>query len=198
MKPAIINLPNHFKISQEQFKKLAIANRYLRLERSNTGELIMMSPTGGSTGKYNVKLASRFVIWNEQTQLGEVFDSSTAFSLPNGANRSPDVAWVSRERWNCLTREQQDTFPPLCPDFVLELRSKTDKMKPLREKMQEYLANQMRLGWLIDTKNKLVEIYRADQPVEVLKKPATLSGENILPGFVLNLQFLWYNLESLG
>jgi len=95
MKPAIINLPNHCKISQQQFKKLAIANRELRLERSNTGELIMMSPTGGSTGKYNVKLASRFVIWNEQTQLGEVFDSSTAFSLPNGANRSPDVAWVN-------------------------------------------------------------------------------------------------------
>jgi len=131
MKPAIINLPNHCKISQQQFKKLAIANRELRLERSNTGELIMMSPTGGSTGKYNVKLASRFVIWNEQTQLGEVFDSSTAFSLPNGANRSSDVAWVSRERWNCLTREQQDTFPPLCPDFVLELRSKTDNQEKI-------------------------------------------------------------------
>jgi len=167
MKPSAINIPNHLKISQEQFEKLALVNRDLRLERTKTGELIVMPPTGGSTGKYNVKLASR-------------------------------VAWVSRERWNCLTREQQDTFPPLCPDFVLELRSKTDKMQPLREKMREYSENQMRLGWLIDTKNKIVEIYRSNQPVEVLKKPATLSGEDILPEFVLDLQFLWYDLETLG
>ena len=196
MKPATINLPNHFIVSQEQFQKLAIANRDLRLERTNTGELIIMPPTGGSTGKYNVKLSSRFVIWNEQTGLGEVFDSSTAFRLPNGATRSPDVAWVSRERWNSLSREQQDTFPPLCPDFVLELRSKTDQIKPLREKMQEYLDNQMRLGWLIDTQNKIVEIYRLNQPVEILAKPTTLSGENILPGLVLDLQFLWQDLKT--
>jgi Uma2 family endonuclease len=198
MKSAIIKIPNHLQVSQEQFEKLATANRDLRLERTKIGELIIMPPTGGSTGKYNVKLSSRFVIWNEETGLGEVFDSSTAFRLPNGADRSPDVAWVSRDRWNSLTREQQDSFPPLCPDFVLELRSKTDKMKPLREKMQEYLDNQMRLGWLIDTKNKIVEIYRSNQPVEVLKKPTTLSGENILPGFVLDLQFIWQDLETIS
>lgn len=196
MKPATVNIHNYFKVSQEQFEELAKANRDLLLERTKTGELIIMPPTGGSTGKHNVKLSSRFVIWNEQTGLGEVFDSSTAFRLPSGADRSPDVAWVSRERWNSLPREQQDTFSPLCPDFVLELRSKTDKMKPLREKMQEYLENQIHLGWLIDTKNKLVEIYRPNQPVEILKKPATLSGEYILPGFVLNLQFLWQDLET--
>ena len=196
MKPATINIPNYLKVSQEQFEKLAIANRDFRLERTKNGDLIIMPPTGGSIGKYNVKLATSFVIWNEQTGLGEVFDSSTGFRLPNGANRSPDVAWISRDRWHTLTSEQQDTFPPLCPDFVLELRSKTDKMKPLREKMQEYLENKMRLGWLIDTKNKMVEIYRSNQPVKVLKKPATLSGEDILPGFVLNLQFLWEDLEA--
>ncbi len=195
MKPAAINIPKHLKVSQEQFEEIAIVNRDLRLERAKTGELIIMPPTGGSTGKYNVKLSTRFVIWNEQTGLGEVFDSSTAFRLPNGADRSPDVAWVSRDRWNSLDREQQDGFPPLCPDFALELRSKTDNMKPLREKMQEYLDNKMRLGWLIDTKNKIVEIYRPNQPLEVLKKPTTLSGENILPGFVLDLQFLWQDLS---
>lgn len=198
MKPAPINIPNPFQVSQEQFEKIALVNRDLRLEKTATGELIIMPPTGGTTGKYNVKLSSRFVIWNEQTRLGEVFDSSTAFRLPNGADRSPDVAWVSRKRWDSLSREQQDSFPPLCPDFVLELRSKTDKIKPLREKMQEYLDNQMSLGWLIDTQNKIVEIYRPNQTVEILTKPATLSGENILPGFVLDLQFIWQDIKSVS
>jgi Uma2 family endonuclease len=186
-----INVPPQLKITQEQFEQLAAANRDLCLERNATGELIVMPPTGGNTGKYNARLITRFVNWNEQTGLGEVFDSSTAFKLPNGADRSPDVAWVSLERWNALTPKQQDAFPPLCPDFVLELRSKTDNLEPLRQKMREYIANTLRLGWLIDTKNQKVEIYRPDQPVEVLEKPHTLSGEDVLPGFVLDLQFLW-------
>ncbi|NEO01060.1 MAG: Uma2 family endonuclease [Moorea sp. SIO3I7] len=123
--------------------------------------------------------------------MGVTFNSSTAFRLPNGAIRSPDAAWVSQKRWNALTPEQQETFPPLCPDFVLELRSKSDNMEPLRQKMQEYIDNQLGLGWLIDPNHKTVEIYRLNQPVEVLKSPKTLSGEDVLPGFVLDLEFVW-------
>jgi Uma2 family endonuclease len=186
-----VKIPENFTITQKQFEQLAIANRDLRIECTAKGNLIIMPPTGGITGKYNAKLSARFVIWNEKTCLGEVFDSSTAFKLPNGAERSPDVAWVSLEKWNQLTSEQQDTFPPLCPDFVLELRSKSDALKSLQAKMQEYLANGLRLGWLIDKKNQKVEIYRPSQPVEILVKPQTLSGENVLPDFILDIAFLW-------
>lgn len=186
-----VKIPENFTITQKQFEQLAMANRDLRIECTAKGNLIIMPPTGGITGKYNAKLSARFVIWNEKTCLGEVFDSSTAFKLPNGAERSPDVAWVSLEKWNQLTSEEQDTFPPLCPDFVLELRSKSDALKPLQAKMQEYLANGLRLGWLIDKKNKKVEIYRLSQPVEILVKPQTLSGENVLPDFILDIAFLW-------
>ncbi len=183
-----INIPPTFKVTEEQFQALATANRDLRLERTANGELIIMPPTGGNTGKRNAQLSAQFVIWNNQTKLGEVFDSSCAFRLPNGADRSPDVSWVKIERWNQLTPEQQDTFPPLCPDFVVELRSRTDTMASLREKMQEYLANGICLGWLIDPKNKIVEIYQPQQPVKVLNAPKTISGENVLPGFSLNLE----------
>ena len=186
-----INIPSTFKVTEEQFQALATANRDLRLERTANGQLIIMPPTGGNTGKRNAQLSAQFVIWNNQTKLGEVFDSSCAFRLPNGADRSPDVSWVKIERWNQLTPEQQETFPPLCPDFVLELRSRTDTMASLREKMQEYLANGICLGWLIDPKNKIVEIYQPQQAVKVLNAPQTISGENILPGFSLNLEIVW-------
>ncbi|MEL7036463.1 MAG: Uma2 family endonuclease [Cyanobacteria bacterium J06592_8] len=186
-----INIPSAFKITEEQFHILVTANQDLRLERTANGELIIMPPTGGNTGKRNAQLLAQFVIWNNQTKLGEVFDSSTAFRLPNGADRSPDVSWVKIERWNQLTLEEQETFPPLCPDFVVELRSRTDTMQSLREKMQEYLDNGIRLGWLIDPKNKIVEIYRPQQAVSILNKPNTLSGEDILPGFNLTLEIVW-------
>jgi len=153
MNSTTLEIPSYFIVSQEQFELLANANRDLRLERSPNGELIIMPPTGGTTGKRNAKLITYFVNWNDQMQLGEVFDSSTAFRLPNGSNRSPDVAWVSRERWQSLTSEQQDSFPPLCPDFVVELRSKSDSLKSLQDKMQEYLENGLLLGWLIDIQN---------------------------------------------
>ncbi|NEQ87123.1 MAG: Uma2 family endonuclease, partial [Moorea sp. SIO2I5] len=130
-----INIPPTFKVTEEQFQILATANREKRLERTANGELIVRPPTGGNTGKRNAQLSAQFVIWNNQTKLGVVFDSSCAFRLPNGADRSPDVSWVKIERWNQLTPEQQDTFPPLCPDFVLELRSRTDTMESLRQKM---------------------------------------------------------------
>ncbi|MBZ8181814.1 Uma2 family endonuclease [Oscillatoria salina] len=187
--PVII--PQTLRVTQEQFEQLAIANRDVRLELTATGELIIMPPTGGNTGKRNIEIEGQLWFWNHQTGLGVAFNSSTAFRLPNGANRSPDAAWVSQERWDTLTSEQQETFPPLCPDFALELRSKSDNMKPLRQKMQEYLANGLRLGWLIDAKNQRVEIYRQNQDVEVLESPMSLSGEEVLPGFVLDLQVVW-------
>lgn len=186
-----INIPATFKITEEQFQILAIANRDLHLELTANGELIIMPPTGGNTGKRNAQLSAQFVIWNNQTKLGEVFDSSTAFRLPNGADRSPDVSWVKIERWNELTSEQQETFPPLCPDFVLELKSNSDTMESLRRKMQEYLDNGIRLGWLIDPKNKIVEIYKPQEDIKVLNAPVNLSGEDVLFGFSLNLENIW-------
>lgn len=183
-----IAIPSGFKVTQEQFELLVAANRDLRLERTASGELIIMPPTGGNTGKRNSDLCFQLQAWNRQNQLGVTFDSSTAFILPNGAERSPDVSWVKLERWNRLTLKQQDSFPPICPDFVVELRSPSDRLETLRDKMREYLDNGIRLGWLIDPKTKTVEIYRANQNVEILNSPATLSGEEILPGFILDLQ----------
>ena len=191
MNSTTLEIPSYFIVSQEQFELLANANRDLRLERSPNGELIIMPPTGGTTGKRNAKLITYFVNWNDKTQLGEVFDSSTAFRLPKGSNRSPDVAWVSRERWQSLTPEQQDNFPPLCPDFVVELRSKSDSLKSLQDKMQEYLENGLLLGWLIDIQNQTIEVYRPQEPREVLQKPKILTGDSILLNFSVNLDFLW-------
>jgi Uma2 family endonuclease len=128
------------------------------------------------------------VIWNRQTKLGKVFDSSTGFKLPNGADRCPDVTWIRQERWDVLTSEQKEKFPPIVPDFVLELMSPSDNLAKTQEKMQEYMENQVKLGWLIDRKTRRVEIYRLGRSVEVLESPTELSGEDILPGFVLNLQ----------
>jgi len=191
MNSTTLEIPSYFIVSQEQFELLANANRDLRLERSPNGELIIMPPTGGTTGKRNAKLITYFVNWNDQMQLGEVFDSSTAFRLPNGSNRSPDVAWVSRDRWQSLTSEQQDSFPPLCPDFVVELRSKSDSLKSLQDKMEEYLENGLLLGWLIDIQNQTIEVYRPQEPREVLQKPSLLKGELVLPNLSINLDFLW-------
>ena len=183
-----IIIPQTLKVTQEQFEALAAANRDVRLERTAIGELIIMPPTGGITGKRNIDIEGQLWFWNRQTKLGVAFNSSTAFRLPNGADRSPDASWVSQERWDTLTPEQQEAFPPLCPDFAIELRSKSDNIEPLRKKMQEYLDNGLRLGWLIDAKNKRVEIYRSNREVEVLEAPNSLSGEEVLPGFVLDLQ----------
>ncbi|HEY9693447.1 MAG TPA: Uma2 family endonuclease [Oculatellaceae cyanobacterium] len=190
-----VNIPPTLTLSltHEQFVELAIANRDLQLERTAKGELIVMPPTGGETGNRNSDFSGQLWLWNRQTQLGKTFDSSTGFYLPNGADRSPDAAWVSIERWNVLTKEQQQSFVPLCPDFVMELRSKNDNLEPLRTKMKEYIANGARLGWLIDPKNQRVEIYRQHQDVEVLDHPVTLSGEDVLPGFVLDLSEVWGN-----
>ncbi|PSB26423.1 hypothetical protein C7B69_11640 [filamentous cyanobacterium Phorm 46] len=186
-----ITIPQTFKVTHEQFQQIAAVNRDLRLERTATGELIIMAPTGSDTGYRNQDMSGQLWLWNRQTKLGVVFDSSSGFKLPNGADRSPDASWVKLERWQTLTPKQQEGFAPLCPDFVVELRSKSDNMEPLREKMREYIANGSRLGWLIDRKNQKVEIYRQNQDVEILNNPSTLSGEDILSGFVLDLTDVW-------
>ena len=191
--PIAVNIPPALTltVTREQFVQLALANRDLQLERTATGELIVMPPTGSDTGHRNLDIEGQLWLWNRQTKLGKAFNSSSGFHLPNGANRSPDASWVRQERWNALTREQQKGFAPLCPDFVLELRSESDNMAPLQAKMREYMENKARLGWLIDRKNKKVEIYRQSQDVEVRDFPTTLSGEDVLPGFVLDLTEVW-------
>lgn len=180
------------KVSHDDFVKLATANRDLRLERTIQGELIVNPPTGWETGGRNMGISGELYLWwRNAGKPGKVFDSSTAFSLPNGADRSPDASWVSQSRWDTLTDDQKQTFANVCPDFVVELRSRTDSLKTLQEKMREYMDNGARLGWLIDPKNRQVEIYRQGQDVEVQSQPQTLSGEDVLSGFVLHLDFIW-------
>jgi Uma2 family endonuclease len=186
-----LNLNSIIKLTSEQFYQLCEENPDLKLERNANGELIVMPPTGGETGKSNSTANAQIWTWNDRTELGEVFDSSTGFTLPNKADRSPDVSWVEKSRWSALTPEQREKFIPLCPDFVIELVSPGDSLKKSQEKMQEYMENGCRLGWLINRKKQEVEIYHPGQDVEVLQSPLTLSGENVLPGFVLNLQKIW-------
>jgi Uma2 family endonuclease len=192
--PLSLSLPAkiQLQVTPAQFEKLAQINKELRLERTAAGELIVNPPTGWETGKQNFSLIGQLHRWCMENELaGEAFESSTGFILPNGANRSPDVSWVSSARWNALTHEQKGTFPQICPDFVVELRSASDNLLPLQDKMCEYLANGAVLGWLIDPKNRRVEIYRVNQAVEVLENSLELSGENILPGLVISLSKIW-------
>jgi Uma2 family endonuclease len=187
----VSHMPTSAPLTSDQFYDLCRANPDYRMERTAQGDLVFMAPTGGETGIHNASLISRFVVWNEKTELGFVFDSSTGFHLPNGADRSPDVAWVERDRWNRLTPAQREKFPPLAPDFVLELMSPSDSLEEAQSKMEEYMENGVCLGWLLNRKAKQVEIYRLGQPKEVLQAPLSLSGEDILPGFVLNLANFW-------
>jgi Uma2 family endonuclease len=182
-----LNLEPAIHLTDEQFYQLCQANRDVRFERTAEGELIVMPPTGGETGNRNSEMNFQLRAWNKQSRLGKVFDSSTGFKLPNGADRSPDAAWVRLERWEALTPEQRQKFPPLAPDFVIELRSATDELKPLQAKMQEYRDRGVRLGWLLDPQRRIVEIYRIGTDVEVIQSPTTLSGEDVLPGFVMDL-----------
>ncbi|MGJ3248502.1 MAG: Uma2 family endonuclease [Elainellaceae cyanobacterium] len=183
----VLNLHSLIELTHEQFATLCRHNQDLRMERTATGELVIMPPTGGETGRRNLNLASQLWLWNQRSQLGEAFDSSTGFTLPNGATRSPDAAWVTKARWQTLTPEQRRSFIPLCPDFAVELLSPSDTLPGVRPKMQEYLENGLRLGWLIDPATKQVECYRAGHTVDVLENPKELMGDPVLPGFVLDL-----------
>ena len=196
METITLNVPPCVALTDEQFYHLCMANEEWRMELTAEGELIIMPPQGGESGIRNSDLNADLVIWNRQTRLGYVFDSSTIFQLPNGAKRPPDVSWVMRERWEALSPEDRRRFPPLCPDFVIELRSETDSLPKLQSKMLDYLANGLRLGWLIDPQTPVVEIYRPNQDVEIInfsaeQTPPTLSGESVLPGFVLDLTFIF-------
>ena len=188
MNRVTLNFPSILTLTDEQFTQLAALNQDLQLELTAKGELIIMPPTGGETGNRNFELDGQLWYWNRQTGLGKAFDSSTGFRLPQGSTRSPDAAWITLERWNNLTPAQRKKFLPLCPDFVVELVSESDDVAETRLKMQEYLDNGLRLGWLINPQLQQVEIYRPNQEVERLQSPIRLSGENVLPGFTLDLQ----------
>ena len=188
---AAITLPPKLQLSidltEEQFFLLCQNNTDLRFERTALGEIIIMPPTGGETSNRNIEIAYQLQAWSRQNNLGKAFDSNGGFTLPNGAVRAPDASWLKLERWEALTQGQRQKFLPLCPDFVVELRSPTDSVKQLQAKMQEYIDNGARLGWLIDPKTRQVEIYRPNQDIEILENPLALSGEDVLPGFVLDM-----------
>jgi Uma2 family endonuclease len=186
-----LNLDAAIDLTDDQFYKLCRNNPDLKFERNAHGELIIMPPTGGETGRRNTNLIIDVGNWNRKMQLGQVFDSSTCFKLPNGADRSPDVSWIRQDRWDALTPEQKEKFPPICPDFVIELMSPSDTLKTVQTKMQEYLDNGLQLGWLLNRKDRQVEIYRPEQTIEILRSPISLSGEAILPGFILDLGSIW-------
>ncbi len=179
------------KINDDDFFEFCQSNRELRIERTKEGELIVMPPTGGETGGYNFDLTGEFRNWVKKDGAGKGFDSSTGFTLPDGAKRSPDLAWVKLERWNALTRGERIKFPPICPDFVVEIRSRNDSLDKLREKMEEYIENGAQLGWLIDPIEKKVYVYRPQLPIECLDNPEALSGEPLLEGFTLEMKEIW-------
>ena len=183
-----IHLPRTLRCTQEQFVELVKANPELRWELTAQGEVIVMPPTGSETGNYNSELIINLGIWNRQSQLGKVFDSSTGFRLPNGAIRSPDVAWIAQERWAQLSPEQRRTFAPICPDFVVELVSPTDDVNALEAKMQEYIENGCRLGWLVNPQKRQVTVYRPQMAPEIISFDVPLTGEDVLPGFTIDLR----------
>ena len=191
-KPLLLDVHSiTLRVTHEEFEKLCQDNRDRSFELTATGELIVMPPTGGESGNSELELGANLAIWNRQARLGKVFSSSTIFVLPNGAGRSPDAAWVELSRWEALTPEQRKKFPPLAPDFVMELRSATDRIPPLREKMEEYRSNGVRLGLLIDPKNKQVEIYKPGQEPEILKSPTEIDCGEVMPRFILSMSEIW-------
>ena len=174
-------------ITDEQFEQLCAQNRDTKFEMTNQGKLIVMSPTGSESGRQNADLLTQIGMWNRQTKLGVVFDSSTGFTLPNSAKRSPDVSWIEISRWNELTKQQRRKFAPIAPDFVLELLSPNDRLEDVQFKMREYRECGVKLGWLIYPDEKRVEIYCLGKNVEILIAPQSLSDENLMPGLVVEL-----------
>ncbi|WP_204105124.1 MULTISPECIES: Uma2 family endonuclease [Spirulina sp. CCY15215] len=189
--PLILQTRPAFEMTDEQFFEFCQINCNYRIERNAKGELLVMSPVGSETGHYNAKLTQQLGNWCDEDGTGIDFDSSAGFTLPNGAARSPDAAWVKLENWQTIPLEQRRKFAPLCPDFVVELRSPSDNLKPLQEKMEEYIENGASLGWLIDRQNRRVYVYRPQVAVECLESPTMVKGDPLLSGFVLKLEKIW-------
>ena len=179
------------RLTEHQFEELCRNNHDLKFEMSATGELIIMPPTSLESGWRNTALTAQTYAWAKQDNTGIVFDSSTLFTLPNGAKRSPHVSWLTREKWDAISASERRKFSRVVPDFVIELLSPSDNLSETQTKMREYIENGVRLGWLIDPEKKCVEIYRADGTVEVLGNPATVGGEEVLRGFELNVKEIW-------
>jgi Uma2 family endonuclease len=190
-----VDLPSDVRlfVSPAGFWRLCRANPELRLERDANGRLVVMPPAATDSGHRNASITAQLWNWNERTKLGVVFDSSAGFTLPNTAIRGPDASWMARERWEALSDAERRRFSRICPDFVVELASPSDELTKLESKMEEYVAQGIRLGWLIDPRSGSVAIYRPGRPVERLSKPTTLSGEDVLPGFVLQLKGILYD-----
>ena len=189
--PVVLKLTPVINLTDDQLFELCQLNRDWRIEYTAQGELIVMPPTGGETGSQNAEITFQVQLWTRGDQTGVAFDSSTGFKLPNGATRSPDAAWVRRSRLTGLTREQKQKFLPLCPDFVIELRSPTDNLQAVLDKMQEYMDNGAQLGWLLDPLTRRVHVYLPQRPPEILEAPSTVSADPLLPGFVLDLRKIW-------
>ncbi|NEP21628.1 Uma2 family endonuclease [Moorena sp. SIO3I6] len=190
--PIVLRMPPALDMDDDQFFEFCQVNRDLRIERTLDGEIIVMPPTGGETSDRNSDINFQLRLWNRQTKLGKVFESSCGFKLPNGADRSPDASWLKLERWESLSKEQRKKFIPLCPDFVIELRSPSDRVKDLKDKMEEYMDNGARLGWLIEPNSRRVYIYRPGADVEQLENPTTVKGDDsVLPGFVMVMEEIW-------
>ena len=185
--PVVLQMRPIVELDDNQFFAFCQLNRDWRIERTAEGELVVMPPTGWKTGNYNLRVSAALLAWADQDGAGVATDSSTGFDLPNGATRSPDAAWVRRSRLAALSEEQKARFLPLCPDFVIELRSLSDNVKTLQDKMQEYSDNGAQLGWLLDPIDRRVYVYRSGVAVECLENPATISGDPELPGFILDL-----------
>jgi Uma2 family endonuclease len=189
--PLVLQLDPAIALTDEQLFEFCQLNRDYRIERSADGKLIIMPPTGSETGNRNLKLIQQLANWTDTEGTGIAFDSSTGFTLPNKAMRSPDAAWIKLNRWNALSAEQKTKFAPICPDFVVELRSPSDNLKSIKDKLQEYIDSGASLGWLIDRENRQVYIYRPQAEIKCLENPTTISGDPILPGFNLDLQRIW-------
>ncbi|MEH2117653.1 Uma2 family endonuclease [Nostoc sp.] len=190
--PLVLQIPSSMQMTDEQFFEFCQMNRDLRIERNKFGEISIMPPTGGTTGNRGGNIFGQLWVWSEQDGTGITFSSSTEFKLSTGAERSPDASWIQLERWNALSPEQERKFAPICPDFVVELKSSSDNLQTLKEKMEEYMNEPgIQLGWLIDRKQRKVYIYRPGLPNECLDNPATVSDESVLPGFILNMSKVW-------
>jgi Uma2 family endonuclease len=189
--PMVLQMQPNIIMTDDNFYDFCQLNRDFRIERNQIGDLLIMSPTGSETEERNFDLIVQLGVWTKQNGTGVGFGSSGGFTLPNGAVRSPDAAWINRTKWEAIPAEQRKKFAPICPEFIIELCSETDNLKILQEKMQEYIDNGTQLGWLIDRKQRKIFIYRPGQALEELDNPQTLTGENLLPGFVLDLSQIW-------